>query len=608
MKWAGELKGGNNEVSKKATSYKRSPLNNVRVSTCYFLDSGIVMDIYLQIIATSFGVATLVVGLALLLQSRKLRRRDELVTSLKAENESLLPYAKIRDAESEAGHILRTARDQAAQIAQELEQRRLTAEAAVDASRADAKVIMEEAQAEASRLKDAASTAYSEAIATGKSEALELTTNAKTQADDIVEAARRRAAHLIAEAEQKAEETAGQALKALHEAEQLDGLVKALKNRIEGYGDEYLIPGITLLDQIAEDYDYSSASQDYKLVKEQVKRMTKNGQAAICDYVEFNRRITAINFVTDAFNGKVETTLARLRHDNYGKLRQEILDAFALVNVNGQAFRSARITKEYLDLRLEELRLGVVLHEMKLADVAEQKRIKDQIREEQRAQREFERALRDAAKEEESLRKALEKVRGSYEAAGEEQKQKYENQLREMEERLAEAQAKSQRALSMAQQTKSGHVYVISNIGSFGEDVLKIGMTRRLEPLDRIRELGDASVPFEFDVHAMIFSEDAPSLERDLHKRFALCQVNKINSRKEFFRIRLSELRQVVEARRLGDIHWTMMAEARQFHETLALEQRLSNPAERQAWLSQQGALFDMAEVDEEEDEGELVA
>lgn len=84
----------------------------------------------------------------------------------------------------------------------------------------------------------------------------------------------------------------------------------------------------------------------------------------------------------------------------------------------------------------------------------------------------------------------------------------------------------------MAQQTRTGHVYVISNIGSFGEHVFKIGMTRRLEPKDRVRELGDASVPFEFDIHAMIFSDDAPTLKRALHRHFLKQQVNKVNPRK----------------------------------------------------------------------------
>lgn len=128
----------------------------------------------------------------------------------------------------------------------------------------------------------------------------------------------------------------------------------------------------------------------------------------------------------------------------------------------------------------------------------------------------------------------------------------------------------------MAQQTKSGHVYIISNIGSFGEHVYKIGMTRRLEPLDRVRELGDASVPFEFDVHALLFSNDAPALERDLHRHFLNNQINKVNPRKEFFRVDLAQIRSEIE--RLGiDTKWTLAATARQYRESLAVEQALTN-------------------------------
>ncbi|RYG94227.1 GIY-YIG nuclease family protein [archaeon] len=104
--------------------------------------------------------------------------------------------------------------------------------------------------------------------------------------------------------------------------------------------------------------------------------------------------------------------------------------------------------------------------------------------------------------------------------------EKLQAQIDRLELELLAAQEKKERALSMAQQTKRGHVYVISNIGSFGENVYKIGMTRRLEPLDRVRELGDASVPFQFDVHAMIYSDEARTLENELHKAFTNKKVN----------------------------------------------------------------------------------
>ncbi len=124
----------------------------------------------------------------------------------------------------------------------------------------------------------------------------------------------------------------------------------------------------------------------------------------------------------------------------------------------------------------------------------------------------------------------------------------------------------------MAQQTRRGHVYVISNIGSFGENVFKIGMTRRLEPLDRVKELGDASVPFSFDVHAMLYSDDAPTLEKELHRRFDRDSVNKVNPRKEFFRTSLAEIKQTVTQQGIDDVHWTMKSEAAEYRESLAIE------------------------------------
>jgi hypothetical protein len=167
--------------------------------------------------------------------------------------------------------------------------------------------------------------------------------------------------------------------------------------------------------------------------------------------------------------------------------------------------------------------------------------------------------------------------------------------MRELNAKLLEAEERGRKAISMAQQTKQGHVYVISNLGSFGENVYKIGLTRRLDPTERVRELGDASVPFPFDVHAMIRSDDAPALETALHRRFVDRQVNKINKRKEFFRLALAELRQVVDE--LGmEAHWTIEAEAVQYRETLALEEAMkSDSGLKRRWLDDQSR-FDAGE------------
>lgn len=125
--------------------------------------------------------------------------------------------------------------------------------------------------------------------------------------------------------------------------------------------------------------------------------------AAQCDYVEAVRSTSAVNFISDAFNGKVDTVLASVKHDNYGTLSQQIKDAYALVNNLGKPFKDARITPEYLQSRLEELRWATVLHELKLKEREEQRLIKEQIREEEKARRDFEKAQRDAARLEETI-------------------------------------------------------------------------------------------------------------------------------------------------------------------------------------------------------------
>ena len=432
----------------------------------------------------------------------------------------------------------------------------------------------------------------------------ELLQRAKDEAEKVREDATRQAALILSEAENKAKEIAGEAYDIANKAKHYEEVSKAMKNVIEGYGDEYLKPTFSLLDDLADEFGYDEAGQRLKDARERTRMLMKNGDAASCDYVEKNRKDTAINFVLDAFNGKVDTILAMIKKDNYGILEQKIQDAYGLVNYLGAAFRNARINSIYLDSRLDELKWGVAVNELKLQEREEQRRIKEQIREEEKARREYEKAMRDAAKEEETIRKAMEKAQQAIAKASEEQKAKYEEQLADLEQKLIEAEAKNQRALSMAQQTKSGHVYIISNIGSFGENVYKIGMTRRLEPLDRVRELGDASVPFPFDVHAMIYCEDAPKLETELHRFFVQNQVNKVNPRKEFFRIPISDIRKEVEKREV-EVKWTMTALASEYKETLAIERSMENDNQtKEEWLKQQ-KLFKETAASLDEDENE---
>ena len=433
-----------------------------------------------------------------------------------------------------------------------------------------------DAEAEAKRILDEANALISQ-------------TNSEVQRVNAdIQQAKIKSDRLIQDAQQKARDIAGDALDARDNAKLYEQTVKAMKNIILGYGSEYLVPSSTLLDELADTYGYEQASKDLKDIRSRIRNAVKLNQAASCDYSETNRKQTAIAFITDAFNGKADSIISHAKYDNFGTLKQKLTDAFNLVNYNGAAFRNARINNPYFQLRLEELRLACVIAEIHRRDIEEQRSIREKLREEEKARRDIEKAMREAAKEEDMLQKAMEKARAQLEIANAEQREAYEAQIAEFERKYHEAEERNKRALSMAQQTKAGHVYIISNQGSFGDNVYKIGMTRRLEPLDRIHELSSASVPFPFDVHALIWSEDAPALETLLHKKFALSQVNKVNFRKEFFRLPLSEIRAELEKSGLN-VKWTISAEASEYRESLAIEKAIhDSPQAREDWLNHQ--------------------
>ncbi len=237
-----------------------------------------------------------------------------------------------------------------------------------------------------------------------------------------------------------------------------------MKRRIHGYGDEWIIPNSSLLDELAEDYSFEKAGQNLKMYRNYSKKLSQEGNAGTCLYAEKQRKETAIRFVTEAFNGAVDSVLSKVKHDNYGTLRRQIEDAYNLIALNGRAFRNAKITEEYLNSRLSELEWATKTHALKLRDKEEQRRAKELIREEQRAKREYEKAMREAQKEEVLIEKAMEKARASLEAAHEDEKNKYEKELEALRLKWEEAEEKNRRAISLAQQTKRGHVYVISNM------------------------------------------------------------------------------------------------------------------------------------------------
>jgi hypothetical protein len=324
-------------------------------------------------------------------------------------------------------------------------------------------------------------------------------------------------------------------------------------------------------------------------IRERQKRMIKNKSAAIClvewavngSKTEGRKQINqTLKLMLRAFNGECDAAVAKVRYNNVQVMETRIRKAYDAINGMAEV-QTCHIAGDYLNLKLEELFLAHEYQEKLQEEKEEQRRIREQIREEEAALRELEKARLDAEKEEKRYAEALRKATEEAQRAVGEKQQKLTWQVEELQRRLAEAKTNKERAIAQAQLTRSGHVYVISNVGSFGEQVYKIGMTRRLDPMDRVKELGDASVPFPFDVHAIIYSEDAPALENKLHKLFHARRINLINERKEFFRVTIDEIAQAVRENH-GQIDITLAAEAAEYRKTMAMLQdgQQARPAE----------------------------
>jgi len=280
-----------------------------------------------------------------------------------------------------------------------------------------------------------------------------------------------------------------------------------------------------------------------------------------------------------AFNGESDSFIARVSYKNVTLMEKRIQGSFDQINRIGEAW-SCQISTQYLELRIAELRLIYEYEEAKQREKEEQARIREQMREEERELRALEKARADAEREEKKYEDMLKQAQTEAAQASAKDRAKMAERIARLEALVAEAEANRQRAISQAQLTKSGHVYIISNVGSFGEDVYKIGMTRRLEPMERVKELGDASVPFPFDVHALIYTEDAPAMENALHKRFDTKRVNLENLKKEFFRVSIEEIRDELERLKReeglkSELRITLLAEAKQFRMSEAKRKHL---------------------------------
>lgn len=311
---------------------------------------------------------------------------------------------------------------------------------------------------------------------------------------------------------------------------------------------------------------------EIKRVRELQKKQIKDKKAVISyDSTQPRQFINSqIKILLKAFNIECDALIAKVSPSTYERTLERLENqATSLSKVT--ELIGLEINHDYVDLKLKECQFQYQFKLKKEEEKEEQRIIREQMKEEQKAIKEYERAIKAAEDEEKLYRKLLDKAQKTLDEASGADREIAEQRIKELEQQLAEAEDKEARAKSMAEQTRKGHVYVISNIGSFGENVYKIGLTRRLEPLDRVKELGDASVPFLFDVHAMVYVDDAPSLEKALHNKFSKQRVNAINRRKEFFNTDLESIKKAVQEIAGLDAEFTMTASAEEYYETKRL-------------------------------------
>lgn len=244
-----------------------------------------------------------------------------------------------------------------------------------------------------------------------------------------------------------------------------------------------------------------------------------------------------------AFNSECDELVEKVKYNNFDSYLKRMNNSVEAISKLG-TIMNISITSQYLNLKVKELRLALEYRMKKQEEKEAQKTARAEMREAAKLQKEIDEQRKKTLKEQSHYQTAYQKLLQQLDNDPHNsdlllKKKDLEIQLNEIDKAIKDIDYRE------ANQ-RAGYVYIISNIGAFGENVYKIGMTRRLDPQDRIDELGDASVPFNFDVHAMIFSDDAPALEAALHKAFENRKLNMVNHRREFFNVTLDEIKEVV--------------------------------------------------------------
>lgn len=381
----------------------------------------------------------------------------------------------------------------------------------------------------------------------------------------------------------KEKESLGETITRMNNAvASLDKEIQSKKNMIVVLDDEILFQEFGLY---KPRYEFAN-STEYKIklnsIRELQKAMIKAGTA-----VTANRNWTVNNsasqgkkMVSDmqklllrAFNSDCEEAISKVKYNNFDASLKKITASKDAISKLG-TIMSLSISIKYYELKVQELALAFEYAQKKQEEKEEQKMLREQMREEAKLQREIEEARKTIEKEKRHYSNALDRAERAYASATSDiDKEIWKEKMDELQAHLNEIEKNLKDIDYREANKRAGYVYIISNIGSFGENVYKIGMTRRLEPQERVDELGDASVPFNFDVHAMIFSDDAPKLEAALHNEFSDRKINMVNQRREFFRVTLDEIEEAVKKNFDKSVEFKRIPDAEQYRQSLKMKE-----------------------------------
>ena len=359
----------------------------------------------------------------------------------------------------------------------------------------------------------------------------------------------------------------------------LDNESQRKKKEIVWMDDEILVQEFGLYKpqfEFASSLDYKEKLSEVRATqKELIKNkqaVTGNTQWEVNGSAAKGRKMVSDTqkLLLRAFNSECDELVSKVKYTNFDASLDKIYKSSEAISKLG-AIMNISITQNYLNSKVKELRLAFEFQTKKQQEKEELKAARAEQREQAKIQKELEEQRRKIEKEQTHYQTAFEKLQMQLELNPDNpdlllKKAELESQLSEIDKALNDV---DYRQANM----RAGYVYIISNIGAFGENVYKIGMTRRLEPQERIDELGDASVPFNFDVHAMIFSDDAPALEAALHRAFENRKLNMVNQRREFFNVTLDEIKEVVKKNFDKTVEFIDVPDAEQYRISMRMKE-----------------------------------